>query len=49
MCLDAGYDCDEVYSILHEFGFIAHVRSRGEEAKAIKHLIGFITSLDLPL
>ena len=41
MCLDAGYDYDEVYAILHAFGFIAHVRSRGEEAKAIKHMIGF--------
>ena len=37
MCLDAGYDYDEVYAILREFGFTAHVRPRGEEAKAIKH------------
>jgi putative transposase len=41
MCLDAGYDYDEVYAILKEFGFTAHVRPRGEEAKAIKHIAGF--------
>jgi putative transposase len=41
MCLDAGYDYDEVYKILQEFGFTAHVRPRGEEAKAIKHVAGF--------
>ena len=37
MCLDKkGYDYDEVYAILQEFGFTTHVRPRGEEAKAIK-------------
>ena len=41
MCLDAGYDYDEVYAILKEFGFTAHVRPRGEEAKAIKRIAGF--------
>ena len=41
MCLDAGYDYDEVDAILKEFGFSAHVRPRGEEAKAIKHVAGF--------
>ena len=41
MCLDAGYDYDEVYGILLEFGFTAHVRPRGEEAKAIKQEAGF--------
>ena len=41
MCLDAGYDYDEVYAILKEFGFTAHVRPRGEEAKAIKREAGF--------
>ena len=41
MCLDAGYDYDEVYAILQEFGFTAHVRSRGDEAKAIKQVAGF--------
>jgi transposase len=41
MCLDAGSDYDEVYAILHEFGFTAHVRPRGEEAKALRHEAGF--------
>jgi putative transposase len=35
------WDYDEVYAILHEFGFTAHVRSRGDEAKAIKQVAGF--------
>ena len=36
MCMDKGYDYDEVRVILEEFGFTAHVRSRGEEAEGIK-------------
>ncbi len=40
-CLDAGYDYDEVYAVLQEFGFTAHVRPRGEEAQAIKREAGF--------
>ncbi len=41
MCLDKGYDYDEVYAILQEFGFTAHVRPRGEESQAIKREAGF--------
>jgi putative transposase len=41
MCLDKGYDYDEAYAILLEFGFTAHVRPRGEEAQAIKREAGF--------
>ena len=41
MCLDKGYDFDEVRRTLAEFGFTAHIRSRGEEAKAIKREAGF--------
>lgn len=41
MCLDKGYDYDEVRDILYEFGFTAHIRQRGEEAKAIKNEAGF--------
>ena len=41
MCLDKGYDFDEVRCTLEEFGFTAHIRSRGEEAKAIKQEAGF--------
>lgn len=40
MCLDKGYDYEEVRDILKEFGFTAHIRSRGEEAKAIKQEAG---------
>ncbi|HJS18250.1 MAG TPA: transposase, partial [Anaerolineales bacterium] len=40
MCLDKGYDYDEVRAILKEFGFTAHIRSRGEEAKEIKREAG---------
>src|SRR5579864_5555536 len=36
MCLDKGYDYNEVRAILQEFGFTAHIRKRGEEARAIK-------------
>jgi transposase len=41
VCLDKGYDYSEVYELLTEFGFTAHVRSRKQEAEAIKHEAGF--------
>ena len=41
MCLDKGYDYQEVRDILHEFGFTAHIRPRGEEVQAIKRQAGF--------
>ena len=41
LCLDKGYDFDEVRKTLHEFGFTAHIRGRGEEAQAIKKEAGF--------
>jgi transposase len=34
LCLDKGYDFEEVRATLVEFGFTAHIRSRGEEARA---------------
>jgi transposase len=40
MCMDKGYDYDEVRGILAEFGFTAHIRSRGEEAEAIRKKAG---------
>ncbi len=40
-CLDQGYDYGEVRRTLAEFGCTAHIRSRGEEAKAIKRAAGF--------
>jgi putative transposase len=39
-CLDKGYDYDEVRDLLTEFGFTAHIRARGEEAKALKQEAG---------
>lgn len=41
MCLDKGYDFGEVRELLKEFGFTAHIRCRGEEAKAIKEEAGY--------
>jgi transposase len=41
MCLDKGDDDDEVRELLAEFGFTAHIRARGEEAKALKQDAGF--------
>jgi transposase len=40
LCLDKGYDYEEVREILKEFGFTAHIRSRGEEAKEIQREAG---------
>lgn len=36
MCMDKGYDYDDVRAILVEFRFTAHIRSRGEEMQALK-------------
>jgi putative transposase len=41
MCLDEGYDFQEVRYILVEFGFNAQIRARGKEAKALKREAGF--------
>jgi putative transposase len=41
MCLDKGYDYDEVRELLTDFGFTAHIRARGEEAKALKQEAGY--------
>ena len=40
MCLDKGYDYQEVRDILQEFGFTEHIRSRGQEAQEIKNEAG---------
>lgn len=40
LCLDKGFDYDEVRDVVLEFGFTAHIRSRGEEAKALKKEAG---------
>ena len=41
MCLDKGYDYDEVRELLVEFGFTAHIRARGDEAQALKREAGY--------
>jgi len=40
MRLDKGYDDEEVRATLRAFGFTAHMRSRGEEAKEIAREAG---------
>lgn len=41
LCLDKGYDYDEVRGLAREFAYTAHIRARGEEAQAIKREVGF--------
>ncbi len=41
LCLDKGYDYDEVRDLAREFWYTAHIRPRGEEAQAIKRQAGF--------
>jgi putative transposase len=36
MCLDKGYDYQEVRDLLAEFGFTAHIRSRKDEVAALQ-------------
>lgn len=36
LCLDKGYDFDEVRELAEEFGFTTHISSRGEEKREIK-------------
>lgn len=40
MCMDKAYDYDEVRDLLAEFGFTAHIRSRGEEVKELAREAG---------
>lgn len=40
LCLDKGYDYDSVRALAAEFGFTLHLRTRGEEAQAIKKEAG---------
>ncbi len=41
LCLDKGYDYQEVRDIVAEFGFTAHIKGRSEEAQASKREAGF--------
>jgi putative transposase len=40
MCMDKGYDYDEVRDLVEEFGFTAHIHRRGEEAQKLKRQAG---------
>ena len=40
LCLDKGYEDDEVRDIAEESEFAAHIRTRGGEAKAVKRKAG---------
>jgi len=41
LCLDKGYDYDEVRELVAEFGYTAHIRSRGEEAQQLRRRVRF--------
>jgi transposase len=38
LCLDKGYDFNEVRELVSGLGFTAHIRARGEEQKDIREL-----------
>ncbi len=40
LCLDKGYDYQEVRDLAREFAFTGHIRARGEEAQALKREAG---------
>ena len=41
MCLDKGYDYDEVRDVLQARGYTAHIRARGEETQAKREIPGY--------
>ena len=41
LCLDKGYDFDEVRDLADELGYTAHIRARGAEAQATKREAGY--------
>jgi putative transposase len=41
LCMDKGYDFDEIRALVAQFGFSAHIHARGEEATLILHEVGF--------
>ena len=42
LCLDKGYDYDEVRALVgKEFGYTLHIRPRNEEAQTLKRQVGF--------
>lgn len=41
LCLDKGYDYPQVADLVHQWGYTAHIRSRGEEKRAKTTLPGY--------
>lgn len=41
LCLDKGYDYAQVRQWVEQFGFVAHIRSRGEESADLNKEAGF--------
>jgi putative transposase len=41
LCLDKGYDYSEVKTLVDEFGYTAHIKSRGEEVAAKNSIPGY--------
>ncbi len=41
LCLDAGYDYDSIREALDALGYIAHIRSRNQEAHDKEHIPGY--------
>lgn len=41
LCLDRGYDYDEVRELAETFGYTAHIRACGEEAQTLKREADF--------
>jgi putative transposase len=41
MCLDKAYDYEEVRETLAAWGYTAHIRTRGEEARAKREIPGY--------
>ena len=41
LCLDKGYDYDEVRELGKEFGYSLHIRPRKEEAQSLKQQVGW--------
>ena len=41
LCLDKGFDYDEVRELLAAWGYTAHIRTRGEETEAKECLPGY--------
>ncbi len=41
LCLDKGYDYPTVRELVDDWGYTAHIRSRGEEKEAKTHVPGY--------